>query len=77
MYNRYIKRALDLLVCIIAMPFLLLALIPIAIAIKIEDRGPIFYCADRLGRNAKTFKMYKLRSMKVNAPDMKRGWHHL
>lgn len=71
MYNRYIKRALDLLVCIIAMPFLLLALIPIAIAIKIEDRGPIFYCADRLGRNAKTFKMYKLRSMKVNAPDIR------
>jgi lipopolysaccharide/colanic/teichoic acid biosynthesis glycosyltransferase len=70
-YNRYIKRALDLLVCIIAMPFLLLALIPIAIAIKIEDRGPIFYCADRLGRNAKTFKMYKLRSMKVNAPDIR------
>ncbi len=71
MYNRYIKRALDLLVCIIAMPFLLLALIPIAIAIKIEDRGPIFYCADRLGRNAKTFKMYKFRSMKVNAPDIR------
>lgn len=71
MYNRYIKRALDLLVCIIAIPFLLLALIPIAIAIKIEDRGPIFYCADRLGRNAKTFKMYKLRSMKVNAPDIR------
>jgi undecaprenyl phosphate N,N'-diacetylbacillosamine 1-phosphate transferase len=70
-YNRYIKRALDLLVCIIAIPFLLLALIPIAIAIKIEDRGPIFYCADRLGRNAKTFKMYKLRSMKVNAPDIR------
>jgi len=70
-YNRYIKRALDLLVCIIAMPFLLLALIPIAIAIKIEDRGPIFYCADRLGRNAKTFKMYKFRSMKVNAPDIR------
>lgn len=71
MYNRYIKRALDLLVCIIAMPFLLLALIPIAIAIKIEDRGPTFYCADRLGRNAKTFKMYKFRSMKVNAPDIR------
>ena len=71
MYNRYIKRALDLLVCIIAIPFLLLALIPIAIAIKIEDRGPIFYCADRLGRNAKTFKMYKFRSMKVNAPDIR------
>ena len=51
--------------------FLLLALIPIAIAIKIEDRGPIFYCADRLGRNAKTFKMYKFRSMKVNAPDIR------
>ena len=42
-----------------------------AIFIKIEDRGPVFYKAERTGRFGKIFKMYKLRSMKVNAPDIR------
>ena len=41
------------------------------IFIKIEDRGPIFYKAERTGLFGKPFKMYKLRSMKVNAPDIR------
>lgn len=39
--------------------------------IYIEDRGPVFYNAPRLGKNGKIFKMYKFRSMKVNAPDIR------
>ena len=38
--------------------------------IWLEDRGSIFYCAKRRGKNYKTFTMYKLRSMKMNAPKM-------
>jgi lipopolysaccharide/colanic/teichoic acid biosynthesis glycosyltransferase len=41
------------------------------IFIKLEDRGPIFYCGKRLGKDGKVFRMYKLRSMKVNAPDLR------
>lgn len=41
------------------------------IAIYIEDRGPIFYNAPRLGKNMRSFKMYKLRSMRVGAPDIR------
>ena len=38
-------------------------------AIKIEDGGPIFYKAKRIGKNSKIFDMYKFRSMRVNAPN--------
>src|SRR5699024_4129070 len=34
-------------------------------------KGPVFYISSRLGRNSKIFKMYKFRSMKVNAPDIR------
>ncbi|HHY83215.1 MAG TPA: sugar transferase [Clostridiales bacterium] len=71
MYKKYIKRGLDLLFCLIALPLLLVVLVAVAIAIKLEDGGPVFYCAARLGMNKKVFKMYKFRSMKVNAPDIR------
>ena len=41
-YQLVFKRAVDIIACLIALPFVLLILIPVAIAIKIEDRGPIF-----------------------------------
>lgn len=70
-YPRFVKRVLDILFGIIAMPFLLIFVIVCGIAIKIEDHGPIFYNAPRVGRHGKPFKMFKFRSMKVNAPDLK------
>lgn len=39
--------------------------------IVLEDKGSIFYVAQRLGKNGKTYNMYKFRSMKVNAPDLR------
>ena len=39
-------------------------------AIKAEDGGPVFYNAPRVGRYGEEFTMFKLRSMKVNAPDL-------
>lgn len=66
-YKRIIKRIFDLFVCILAFPFWLLLFIPIALAIVIDDRGPIFYVSERIGQNCKKLKMYKFRSMKVNA----------
>lgn len=70
-YNRYIKRLLDIVLGIILLPFVLLISIPIAIFIKLDDGGPIFYKGKRLGKNMKPFAMYKFRSMKVNAPDLR------
>lgn len=66
-YKKHIKRFLDLSLCILAFPFWILLFIPIALAIKISDGGPVFYMAERIGENSKKIQMYKFRSMRVNA----------
>lgn len=68
---RIIKAFFDFLFALCLAPFVLLIILIFGIAIKIEDNGPIFYMAARIGKNGKIFKMYKLRSMKVNAPDIR------
>lgn len=70
-YQILVKRVIDILVCIILLPAILLITIPIAVAIKMEDGGPVFYKSRRLGKNFKEFNMLKFRSMKVNAPDIR------
>jgi len=71
MYKKVLKRMLDIVVSLIILPFFLLLLLIITPIILIDDFGPIFYNANRLGKNGKVFKMYKFRSMKVNAPDIR------
>lgn len=71
MYKSCIKRILDLLIGIAAFPFFLIALILFGPIIKATDKGPIFYNAKRIGKNGKLFKMFKFRSMYVNAPDIR------
>lgn len=70
-YQLRIKRAVDIVACLIALPFVLIILVPVAIAIKIEDHGPVFYHSGRLGVGFRKFGMLKFRSMKVNAPDLR------
>lgn len=70
MYVRFGKRALDVLVGICALPVVLLVIAVLAPFIYFEDKGPVFYNAPRVGLNGRDFKMYKLRSMRVNAPDL-------
>ena len=62
---------LDLLIGIIAFPFFLIVFIIFGPIIKVTDKGPIFYNAERIGKNGKLFKMFKFRSMYVNAPDIR------
>ena len=71
MYRTIIKRLLDILISLIALPFFLLVFLIIAVAIYIEDKGPFFYNAKRLGKDGKTFTMYKFKTMKANAPDIR------
>lgn len=70
-YQLFVKRVIDIVLCLIILPLVLLITIPVAIAIKIEDGGPIFYKSRRLGKGFKEFDMLKFRSMKVNAPDLR------
>lgn len=71
MYEKYIKRFLDIIFSFFALLILLIIFIPVALAIKFEDHGPIFYLDKRYGKDMKKFTMYKFRSMKVNAPDIR------
>lgn len=71
MYSKYIKRILDLFLALIALPFVLVACAIFGPLIWLEDRGSIFYLAKRRGLNGCVFNMYKLRSMKMNAPDIR------
>lgn len=65
--QRLLKRlmdiALSLLVMLLTLPVFLLT----ALAIKLEDRGPVFYKSKRVGENGRIFTMWKFRSMVVNA----------
>ncbi len=71
LYGKVVKRVLDILISLIALPFVLLPGIPIAIAVKAEDGGSIFYLSERYGKDMKKFRMLKFRSMKMNARDIR------
>ena len=70
MYQHVFKRLLDIVIGIIALAPVCLVILIFGIAIKLEDGGPVFYNAPRVGKDGRDFIMYKLRSMRVNAPDL-------
>jgi lipopolysaccharide/colanic/teichoic acid biosynthesis glycosyltransferase len=71
MYVHFFKRVFDLAVALCALPFVLIAICIFGPIIYFEDKGPIFYKAQRIAKGGKTFSMLKFRSMKVNAPDIR------
>lgn len=66
-----VKRVFDFLGALILLPFVLLVIIFVAPIIWLTDKGPVFYNANRAGKDYKPFKMFKLRSMYVNSPNLK------
>lgn len=71
MYKHFFKRVMDIMIGLIALPFVLLVVIIFGPIIYFTDKGPIFFNAYRAGKDYKPFKMFKLRSMYVNSPDIK------
>jgi len=71
MYQHFFKRFFDIIGSLIILPFVLLEIIILAPIIWLTDNGPVFYNAPRIGRKRKIYKMFKLRSMYVNSPDIK------
>ncbi len=71
MYRNFFKRIFDLVLAIIALPFWMIIVVIVGPMIYLQDKGSIFYNAPRLGKDGKIFKMYKFRSMKMNAPDLR------
>lgn len=71
MYKHFFKRIVDIIGALFILPFVLLEIIILAPIIWLTDKGPVFYNANRAGKDYKPFKMFKLRSMYVNSPDLK------
>ena len=71
MYKHFLKRVFDIVIGLLALPFVLLLVLIIGPIIFFNDKGPVFYNGERLGRNGKMFKMFKFRSMYVNSPDIR------
>ena len=69
-YQRMVKRGFDLLVCFLGMPFVLPVMALVALAIRLDSKGPIFYLAGRVGENGRPFKMLKFRTMIQDADKM-------
>lgn len=65
-----VKRGFDLIAATCGLILLSPMMLWIAFLIKREDHGPVFYKQTRVGKNGKTFEMYKFRSMFVNADQM-------
>jgi len=61
--SRFLKRTLDLGLILLTGPIWVLIFALVALAIKLEDGGPIFYRTKRVGENGREFCMFKFRSM--------------
>jgi lipopolysaccharide/colanic/teichoic acid biosynthesis glycosyltransferase len=72
-----LKRAFDIFVSILALICLTPVFAMIALAIKLESRGPIFYIAKRAGRGYRIFNFYKFRTMVVDADKKMKDISHL
>ena len=72
-----VKRALDVALCLAAMPLLLPILAVCAIAVWLNDPGPVLFVQMRTGKAGRRFKMYKFRTMLKNAEVLKEQYAHL
>ena len=70
MYKFFLKRVLGFVISLIGIIVLAVPMLIIAICIKCDSKGPVFFIQERLGKHKKTFKIFKFRTMCVNAYDM-------
>ena len=65
-----VKRVFDLVISTIGLIILSPIFLILAIIVKLDSKGPVFFAHTRYGKNGKKFKMYKFRTMYENAQDM-------
>lgn len=76
-FQRFGKRLMDLVLASIGLLLLWPLMLVVAIAIKLEDGGPILYSSARVGENGRIFYMHKFRSMVVNADKLQHIVNHV
>lgn len=67
MYNRVVKRIIDIIIALLVLIVGAIPMLIVALLIKIESPGPVLFKQERIGLGAKVFKIIKFRSMCVNA----------
>lgn len=67
------RRVIDTLIAIVGLIIVSPILLVVSIAIKLDSKGPVIFKQERIGKDFKTYKMYKFRSMVVNAQNMGTG----
>ncbi len=69
-FNFFIKRTIDIAISILALSVMFIPLLYVALLIKLDSKGPIFYVHKRVGRNGKLFNCIKFRTMRKDAHKM-------
>jgi lipopolysaccharide/colanic/teichoic acid biosynthesis glycosyltransferase len=73
MTQAILKRIFDLAIAVVAVTLLWPFLLLISVLIKLESEGPVFFVQDRIGKDGTVFRMYKFRTMVVNAENTGTG----
>lgn len=73
LFNQFLKRLFDVALCAVALIVLIPVWVIIAVAIKCDSPGPVLFAQARRTKDGRIFKMYKFRSMVVNAEHMGAG----
>ena len=73
-WNAVVKRTFDLACSGLGLLVVSPVLAVIALAVKLDSPGPVFYAQERVGMNGRRFRMYKFRSMRVDADTHGPGW---
>lgn len=68
MYKHFLKRVFDFIMASFGIIFLSLPMLIIALAIKIDSRGPVFFKQKRVGKGKKHFNILKFRTMRIDTP---------
>ncbi|MDE6717910.1 MAG: sugar transferase [Muribaculaceae bacterium] len=66
-FSRNMKRTFDILISVVSLIILSPALLGVALAVKLDSPGPVFYTQERMGRRRKPFRIIKFRSMRTDA----------
>ena len=68
MYNKFLKRVIDFFMSTIGIIVLALPMLIIALAIKLDSKGPVFFKQKRVGKNKEHFNILKFRTMRIDTP---------
>jgi lipopolysaccharide/colanic/teichoic acid biosynthesis glycosyltransferase len=74
---RRMKRLLDIVLCLLVLPVVVVILLICIVAIKLDSAGPVFFVQQRTGRGGRRFPMLKLRTMQEGAEQLKEKYSHL